>query len=94
LQSAARGAREALNVEGRSAAYRKAKAGDPDAAKRVVEIEEKFIVRDVDAILENYGVAPSIQHLTESQGRTVLGFHSIDALRSSLVAAQQARGDR
>jgi len=43
--------------------------------------------------LKEYGIAPSIQHLTESQGRAVLGFRSFDAFRSSIVAARQARGD-
>lgn len=61
-------------------------------AQTVKGLEQKFAREAVDAIIEEYGIAPSINHLTESQGRAVLGFESIDALRSSLVAARQARG--
>jgi hypothetical protein len=56
-------------------------------------IQNKFPTPKIDAILKQYGIAPSIHHLTESEGRTVASFDSPDALRSSFVAARQEGGD-
>ncbi len=53
-------------------------------------LEQKFDRQKLDAILSAYGTAPTIYHLTEAQGKTVLGFDSLDALRSSLTSSRQA----
>ena len=66
----------------------------PVAQGTLDAIREKFPANAIEAIIVEYGVAPSIAHLTESEARVVLGFHSIDAVRSSLVAGRQAHGRR
>jgi hypothetical protein len=58
--------------------------------RTVVALEQKFDVIRLDAILRDHGTAPTIRHLTEAQGRTLLGFGSIDAIRSCLASGRQA----
>jgi hypothetical protein len=55
-------------------------------ATTAARLREKFDARAVDGILFSHGIAPSINHLTESAGRTILGFGSAQALRGSLAA--------
>ena len=59
-------------------------------AGTIAALEEKFDRSAVDAILQHYGTAPSLRHLTEAQGRTLLGFRSVDAIRSSIASGGQA----
>ena len=56
----------------------------------VSSLEQKFDVVRLDAILRDHGTAPTSRHLTEAQGRTLLGFGSIDAIRSCLASGRQA----
>lgn len=51
-------------------------------------LRAKFDPAELDDILSHYGIAPSVHHLTESAGRTILGFDSAHALRSSLAAGR------
>lgn len=56
----------------------------------VSALERKFDVVRLNAILRDHGTAPTTRHLTEAQGRTLLGFGSIDAIRSCLASGRQA----
>jgi hypothetical protein len=57
--------------------------------KTASQIRRKFNSQVVDDILKAYGIAPSIQHLTEAAGKTILGFQSALGLRASLSASRQ-----
>ncbi len=56
----------------------------------VAAVLTKFDPARLADILYQYGIAPTVHHLTESEGLALLGFDSIDAVRSSLTAARQA----
>lgn len=66
----------------------------PVTAHTLDAIRAKFPGGTADAIIVEYGVAPSLAHLTESEARVLLGFDSIGAIRSSLLAGRQAVGRR
>jgi hypothetical protein len=52
----------------------------------------KFAADQIESIIQAYGVAPSLEHLTESEARVLRQFRSLDALRNSLAAGRQAVG--
>jgi hypoxanthine phosphoribosyltransferase len=54
----------------------------------IEKIQKKFDSAVLDVILHEYGVAPSIHHLTEAAGRTILGFETTHGIRSCLTAAR------
>lgn len=64
----------------------------PITPETLAAIRAKFPDDRMQAIIQEYGVAPSLAHLTESEARAVLGFDSADAARSSLLAGRQAVG--
>ncbi len=66
----------------------------PVTVETLNRIRTKFPGPDIEAIIIEYGVAPSLAHLTESEARVLLGFESSLAARSSLLAGRQAIGRR
>jgi len=60
----------------------------PITSITIEKIRKKFDSSAIDVILYDYGVAPSIQHLTEAAGQTILGFETAYGIRSSLLAAR------
>lgn len=53
-------------------------------------IRRRFDGAATDAILQSNGIAPSIQHLTEGQGRALLSFGGLNGLRGAIAARGQA----
>ena len=54
-------------------------------------LENKFDKKGLEGVLYEHGIAQSIGHLTNSQGRYIAGFGSVDAFRNRLTAAGNAR---
>lgn len=59
------------------------------AAVKMLQI--RFDADRLNHVLFENGIAPSLNHLTESEAHIVAGFSDIDSLRNSLAATKQAR---